>query len=239
MLAKPKANRLLLILGVILIVTGIVLSFVLSPANDSEVWFDQTFTVPEGGYQNFSGVFSSPDTILHIKFDVTQEGVIDFWVMDETNFVNFTSDRHFNYYSVPSAAGVSGEELDWVPFIGSDVYFVWDNPDYSTSRSVHAVIKLKSILSQSTELPVATFVWLPIFLIGLSLIGVGLRPLTSASLRNKIMIGYAGVVFGGLLGIVLGLYLRSKEGTEAKFHGNFILGVGVLAIILYVMAVFF
>ena len=57
MLAKPKANRLLLILGVVLIITGIVLSFVLSPVADSEVWLDQTFTVPEGEYQSFQPSF--------------------------------------------------------------------------------------------------------------------------------------------------------------------------------------
>jgi hypothetical protein len=241
-LTKPKANRLLLILGVVLITTGIVLSFVLSPVADSVVWLDQTFTVPEGGYEHFSRVFSSPDTVLQIRFDVTQGGVIDFWVLDEANFANFTAGRHFNYYSVPSAARVGGKELGWVPFLGSNVYFVWDNPDYSTSKSVHAVIELKSItiLTQNPEFPVPTFIWLPIFLIGLSLIGVSLRPLTPASsFRKKIMIGYALVVLGGLPGIALGLYLRGKEGAEAKFHGYFILGAGVLAAILYVMSVFY
>jgi len=240
MLAKPRTKWSLLILGVVLVVTGVVLSLVLSPVPASEAWLDQTFTVPEGEYKSFSRVFSSPDTILHLRFDVTQGGVIDFWVMDEANFLNFTSGDHFNYYSVPSAGRIGGKELDWVPFLGSAAYFVWDNPDYSASKSVHAVVEIKSMMAQEPEFPVSTFVWLPIFLIGVSLIGLGLRPIAPTSfLRNKIMIGYAFVVLGGLLGVIWGIYLRGKEDPYAKFHGYFILISGALATILFAMSVFY
>jgi hypothetical protein len=239
-LAKPKAKRSLLILSVALVVTGIALSFVLSPVPSSEAWLDQTFTVPEGEYKCFSRVFFSPDTILHIRFDVTQGGAIDFWVMDEENFANFTSGEHFNYYSAPSAARMGGKELDWVPFLDSAVYFVWDNPGYASPKSVHALVELKSILTQEPELPLSTFVWLPVFLIGVELTGLGLRPLAPASsLRGKILIGYALVVLGGILGVIWGIYLRGKRSPEANFHGLFILGAGVLATILYIMSIFY
>lgn len=238
---KPKTKKSLLLLGVIIMIVGISVSYFSGPATDSPVWFDQTFQVAQYEYYYISGEFSSPDTVLHIDFETTQtQGALDFWVMDEANFENFTSDRQFDYYSLPSAAHISGRELDWGPPIGSKIYFVWDNANSGMTLSVQAVIKQKSSLESSDPLImlIIEIIGLTIFLFGLSLIAIGFRPPTKASSRGTINLGYVLAVLGGLLGIVLGVYLRKKENPEDRLHGIFILAIGAVALALYVLLLF-
>ncbi len=72
---------------------------------------------------------------------------------------------------------------------------------------------------------------------GIKLTNTGNQPHTYSSEANKpsilvIILGYIFAILGGLIGIVIGLYLLSKDNSSAKFHGRNIMIIAVISIIL-------
>lgn len=219
-----------MIIGVVLIIIGISLNIVLAiPTTQSEVWLDQTFQVESFSYYYVYGDFSSADGVMHIYFDLTGEGAVDFWVMDWVEFQKFCLGEEFTYFVNPSASSVSTKDVRWTPL--STIYFVWDNSYSVDSDTVYALFKLE--YQGSMISPLAGFLGLPLLLVGLSLLGLGYRPLTTNASRSKVIAGYVFAVLGGLIGLILGIELIETRNEEDKFHGKTILAIGVLALILY------
>jgi len=82
----------------------------------STVWINESFVVPEYHFYYYYNLvnFSSEDT-LHINFNVTEGGSVDFWVMNETNFAKFNLSQSFYYYVVPSRSSISKLDVLWFP----------------------------------------------------------------------------------------------------------------------------
>lgn len=200
------------------------------PTTQSTVWFDQTFQVEGFSYYYVYGTFNSTDAVMHIYFDLSGKGVVDFWVMDWVEFQKFSLGEEYTYFVNPSAPSVSTKDVRWTPL--STIYFVWDNSHSIDSDTVYALFKLE--YQESIISPLVAFLGLPLLLVGLSLLGLGYRLPTVASSRSKIIAGYVFAVLGGLIGLILGIELVETANEENKFHGKAILAIGVLALILYI-----
>ncbi len=182
---QPKTKRLFLFAGVILLVFGASLTVVSAvPVSNLTPWFDQTFQVQAFGYYTQWGAFQNflSNDVLHISFDVSGEGNIDFWVMNETNFMKFSSGQAFEYYPGSSAPGVTVRNVDLTPPTDQKIYFVWDNAKSLNTQTIHATIKIEY---QRQLLPTATIVvGLLLLFTGLAFLGLGFRPPTITSQTN-------------------------------------------------------
>lgn len=224
----------LLTIGTIITVVGIIFSII--PAisvSNSNSWFNQSFIVPEGGYYYVYGTFQSPNETLHIDFEVTQNNVVDFWVMDYSEFLKFNSSQPYNYYQIPSAPSISGKEAHWTPPSGKLLYFVWDNSQSITPKPVSAQFTVnynKPLLS-----PLISVLGLFLLFSGLGVGCLGLRPLTLTQSKGEIIAGYVFAALGGLIGIAIGVKLFAKQDLDDKFHGKIITTLGIVAIITYTL----
>ncbi len=134
-------------LGVILTIIGvfvILLSVIVVPYTTtrleevphSNVWLDETFSVPALTHKYYSGTFS---TSLHITFTVTSGGNrdIDFQAMDEVNYWKMRAGESYNYYIIPTRTRITSLDIDWTPPSGTRIYFVFDNSfSLFTSKTV-------------------------------------------------------------------------------------------------------
>ncbi len=179
---QPKTKRLFLLGGVILLVFGTSLTVVSAvPVPNSTKWFSQTLQVQGFGYYTQWGNFQDflSNDLLHISFDVSGGGNIDFWAMNETNFVRFSSGQTYEYYPGPSAPGVTSRDVDWTPPTNQKVYFVWDNAKSLNTQTIQATITIEY---QRQLLPTTTIVFgLLLLFTGLAFLGLGFRPTTITS----------------------------------------------------------
>ena len=218
----------LLIIGITVSITSVI------PLTQSNVWFDQTFQVQELRYYTKSSTFQVflPDNMLHIYFDLQGEGVVNFYVMNEADFTKYKSGEAFDYFTYPSAEGIATRNVYWSAPNEEKIYFVWDNSNSSTQKTINATIEAEN---QGQLMPsIISFLGLPLLLTGLSLIGLAFRPLTTASSWSVIILGYVFAVLGGIIGLIVGAAIIQRGNEEDKFHGKAIFATSVLALILYI-----
>ena len=236
---QTKTNRPLLILSMILLIIGVTLSVASAiPTTDSTVWFDQSFQVQGLGYCSVWATFYdfSSDDMLNIHFDLSGEGVVNFYVMTEADFTKYESGQTFEYYTAPSAESVAVKNTYWSPPNNQMIYFVWDNSDSFSSQTIDAIIKIEDQIQLFS--PIISFIGHLILFCGLSLTCIGYRPPTADSSRSKIIAGYVFAVLGGVIGLIIGIELFEKRKEEDKSHGKNILAIGGLAILLYLSSYF-
>ena len=227
-------KRVLVLLGAVFAIIGSFLFvFTFFPVSDASDWLNQSFVVPEQGHYFVHGDFYSLDVILKINFETTQGGAVDFYVMDEAEYLNFDMGLAYNYYQVPSASNVTMLNTSWTLPNYKTIYFVWDNPDLFETRTVSAVFQFE--YSHAILLsPLITGIGLLLLFGGLSTICLGYRFPSPHSFRIKIIVGYFFASFGGLIGLFIGADLLStRENAEAKFHGKIQTAISVVATVCY------
>jgi hypothetical protein len=226
-------KRALVVLGAVFAIIGIFLCvFSILPVSDSTDWFDQSFIVPEYGHCYLRGDFYSLEVNLKISFDTTQ-GAVNFYVMDETEYIKYNSSLTFNYYQAPSAPSVTQMDKSWIPPTDKTIYFVWDNTGSYETKSVSALFQLE--YSHPILSPVITSLGLLILFGGLSTMSLGYRFPSPDSSRITIIVGYIFASLGGLIGIFIGADLSNKQNLEDKLHGKIITTLGVIATIIYLL----
>jgi hypothetical protein len=225
-------KRALVALGAVFAIIGIFLCvFSILPVSDSSDWFNQSFVVPEYGHYYVSGEFYSLEVNLKISFD--SQGAVNFYVMDQTDYLKYNSSLPFNYYQAPSAPSVTQMDKSWTPPTDRTLYFVWENTDLFETKSVSALFQLE--YSHAILSPLFTTLGLVFLFLGLSTISLGYRFPPPDSSRTTIIVGYIFASLGGLIGIFIGADLSSKQNLEDKSHGKKITTLGIIATIIYLM----
>ncbi len=147
----------------------------------SDVWLDESFVVPEFLYYNYSNSEDFPSgKTLHITFNVTGGESLSFWVMNETDFINFNACKPYGYYTVPSRLHTSSLDTLWNQPLGK-IYFVWDNTASSTSKLVSAIFYLtwteweyQKVTIYGTLFPTeASYLGIILLVGGLAIVGYG------------------------------------------------------------------
>jgi len=228
-------KKLLITIGIVAAIAGTALAIIpfIQVANSS-IWLNETFSVPAGGHYYYTTLSapSFPSGVpLHITFELAGTDNIDFRVMNEQNYQKYNSSQSFQYYIEPSRPSISRLDMRWVPPVNEKIYFVWDNSNSYSSKSVSAYFSFDS--------PVIPPIWSTLGLLlifgGLGTVGYGVRPPTTSSSLNSIRIGYVFATLGGIIGLILGLELLRKENSEDKFHGKAILVIGAIALVTYLL----
>jgi len=68
-------------------------------------------------------------------------------------------------------------------------------------------------------------------------VGIFLPPLPSEpSMNVLVVLGYVFAVLGGLVGMVIGIYLGSRKDPICKKHGQYILGLSSLMLVIWIAA---
>ena len=219
--------------GAVFAIVGIILCvFTFIPISDSSDWFNQSFVVPEYGHYYVSGEFYSLEVNLKISFD-TNQGAVNFYVMDETDYMKYNSSSLFNYYQAPSAPSVTQMDKSWTPPTDRTLYFVWENTDLFQTKSVSALFQLE--YSHTLLSPLITVLGFLLLFGGLSIISLGHRFPPRDSSRFTIISGYVFASMGGFIGILIGAGLEAKQNLEEKWHGKIIVTIGIIATIMYVL----
>jgi glycosidase len=105
------------------------------------VLVDNAFSVPAGFYAEYD-FYIPKNAKLYISFEVISDGVVDFYVMDEANFLNFKDRESFYYYDYPSRFSARRVSIQWNYVPTGKIYFVWLNR-YTTTQVVKAYIVLE------------------------------------------------------------------------------------------------
>ena len=174
---------------------------------------------------------------MHIKFSVSDGSspAVNFWVVNETALQKFNTSQSFTYYTAPSRPSISIVDTDWTPPLNTKIYFLWDNTNGISPKTVNA------LLAYGDYNPVLPYRWVLTLGLGLLFFGLGTASFgykPPASSKRTLIAGYAFAAAGGLIGIFIGLDLLRRELPNEKLHGKIIIVMGIIATLAY-MSIFY